>query len=881
MFRFRSALLGAASFVALSFAAAAARPAGGGAPYAFDKTFGRLPKTVVPSDYDIVLRPDMEKRTSAGHEVVHLRVRRATKTIVFNTLEMTVSNATLGPELGAPAITSDAKSQQTKLRFPRTIAPGSYDLRLDFAGRIDTEPQGLFVVPYVLASGAKEEMLATQFESTDARRMFPSWDEPAFRATYRLTVTVPSDFEAVSNMPAASQKIVGNLKTVRFERTPKMSSYLVVLCAGRFKSIADDVDGVRLRVLAPSDRIGQGRYALESAKKLLAYYDDYYGYKYPLPKLDLIDVPGGFPGAMENWGGITFTERALLFDPKLEPESAKQDIFETIAHEMSHQWTGDLVTMDWWNGIWLNESFADWMETKASDHFNPAWHLWDRVEGDVEGAMQSDQQSTAHPIDVPVEDETQAAAAFDEITYQKGGAVVRMLEHYLGEDTFRDGVRAYIRAHAYSNSTAADLWNGLNSAAHRNVGAIASAFVEQPGVPLVAAEASCANGRRTLTLSQQRFLVEPGRTAAQLWTIPVGITAGGKTTYTLLSGPAGTADGGPCDQPVAVNAGALGYFRVRLDAASTSAQIARLDQLSVAERARFIGDTNAAMLAGAVPTAQLIASIAAVRPDDALTVWSSVQSALNGMADLEAGQSGRAAFDAYRVRVLAPAFARVGWDATPGEDPQTQALRKDLIRALGDSGDREVIAEAQARFAKFLSDPASLAPALRSPVLQTVGCYADAATWDKLHALFAQTQNPVEKRQYAFALWSVRDPALAAKSLAMATDGEVTPELGSELAYADIVSEALSGRQPDAAWAFFKTHSSDLAAKMSAFMQPLILPNVLPLFWNAAPVAELDALIDAAPNVAPEQAARAKHAVDVRLKQRAALLPAIDAAIQG
>lgn len=878
MFHFRVARSGAGPLFALAAVAAGFAPASADQPYTFDKTYGRLPKTVVPTGYDITLRTDVANRTTSGREVVRVRVRETTRTIVFNTLEMSVSHATLGGGAGAPVIATDDKAQQTTLTFPHPVAPGTYDLTLDFAGKIGTQPQGLFVQPYTSATGAKEEMLATQFESTDARRMFPSWDEPSFRATYRLTVSVPQDFEAVSNMPAAGEKVAGGVKTVTFARTPAMATYLVVLCAGRFASISDSVDGVRLRVVAPRDRIGNAAYALDSAKKLLAYYDSYYGYTYPLPKLDLIDVPGGFPGAMENWGGITFNEALLLFDPKLEGESSKIEIFETVAHEMSHQWTGDLVTMDWWSGLWLNESFADWMQTKATDRFNPQWHMWDRVEGDVEFAMGSDQQSTAHPIERPIEDETQASGAFDEITYQKGGAVIRMLEQYLGEDTFRDGVRAYIRAHAYSNATAADLWNGLDSAAHRNVGALASAFIEQPGVPLVTADATCANGRRTIALSQQRFFVEPGQHSTERWTIPVGIAVDGKTSYTLLSGPTANADGGSCDRPFAVNAGAIGYFRVRLDPASTAAQIARLNDLSVPERARFIGDTNALMLAGVVPASQLVAAIAAVRPDDALTVWSSVLAALRGMNDLEAGQSGQAAFDAYRVRVLAPVFARVGWDPKPNEDPQTETLRVELIAALGDAGDRDVIAEARARFATFVANPASLAPALREPVLGTAGTYADEATWEKLHALFASATGPVEGRQYAIALWGARDPLLAAKNLNMAT--ELPPQMGGELGYYDVVVVALNGRQPRAAWAYFKTHADALASKLSAFERPLVLPQLAPLFWNTAPVAEIDALIDATQNVPPDQAARAKHRIDVRLSQRAQLLPSIDAAVK-
>jgi len=874
---YRHALLGAAVSFAVGAAAFVCAPVAADQPYSFDHTFGRLPKTVVPSGYDITLHPDIAGRTTQGHEVVHLRVRTATATIVFNTLEMAVSRAALSGERETPSISTDEKAQQTTLRFTHPIAPGAYDLALDFAGKIGTQPQGLFAQEYTTAGGAKETMLATQFESTDARRMFPSWDEPAYRATYRLTVTVPADFEAVSNMPVKSASTSGGVKTVSFAQTPKMATYLVVFCAGRFASIADSVDGIKLRVVTPHDRIGNARYALESEKKLLHYYNQYYGYTFPLPKLDLIDVPGGFPGAMENWGGITFTEEALLFDPKVEPESAKEQIFITIAHEMSHQWTGDLVTMDWWSGIWLNESFADWMQTKASDHFNPQWHLWDRIEGDVEYAMNSDQLSTAHPIETPVQDETQAAAAFDEITYQKGGAVIRMLEHYLGEDTFRDGVRAYIKAHAYSNSTAADLWNGLDSASHRNVGAIAGAFIEQPGVPLVGATATCANGRRTLALSQQRFFIEPGETSPERWSIPVGIDVAGKTTYTLLTGNASVA-AGSCSQPFAVNAGAYGYYRVRLDPASNAAQIARLGAMSVPERARFIGDTYASVLSGALPASQLIAAIGAVRPDDALTVWTSVQAALRGLADLEAGQPGLTAFDAYQVRVLSPVFARLGWDARPGESPQAEPLRAGLISTLGAAGDAAVIAEAKARFAKFVADPASLSTALRQPVLDVAGTYADEATWETLQGLLAKAKSAVEFRQYATALWAARDPQLAAKNLAMATS--LPPETGGVMGYYDVAIVALAGRQPDAAWAYFRTHSDELGSKISAFMRPLVIPQLAPLFWNAAPVAELDAVIDATPNLPKPSAIKAKHQIDVHLAQRAQLLPAIDAAVR-
>jgi aminopeptidase N len=845
------------------------------APYRFDTTFGRLPKTVVPLDYDIGLKPDLAARTTSGVESVRIRVRSATAKIVFNTLEMTVSKASLSN--GATAtIATDNQAQQTSLAFGHALAPGVYTLRLAFAGKIGTAPQGLFVQPYTTASGAHEEMLATQLESTDARRVFPSWDEPAFRATYHLTATVPQDFTAVSNMPIEHVTAGIASKTVTFARTPSMSTYLVVFCAGKLARIGTTVDGVKVGVLAPPDRIENGRYALDAAAKLLAYYDRYYDYTFPLPKLDLIDVPGGFPGAMENWGGITFAEGLLMHDPKTEPESQKEDIFQTVAHEMSHQWTGDLVTMDWWSGIWLNESFADWMQTKATDHFNPSWHMWDRIGADVTFAMTADQQSTSHPIIVPVKDETQAATAFDEITYQKGGAVIRMFEHYLGEDTFRDGVRAYVRAHAYSNSTAADLFAGLSSAAHRDVGALVEPWIATPGVPLVDVTATCANGKRTLSLSQQRFLVESGQTSEQVWSIPVAIGVGPNVNYVLLASKTATADGGSCDQPFVVNDDALGYYRLKLDDPSEAAQIAHLSDMKVSERARLIDDGYALTLAGDQAPAQLFAALAQLRPDDALAVWLSTARALGGIADLEAGRPGLGAFDAYIVRLLDPVLAHVGWDLRPDDGPQSPELRTRLIESLGFAGDKAVIAEAQRRFAGFIADPASLPPALTGPVAAVAGTYADQTTWDELHKLFADTRDRTVAGQYGTGLWSARDSNLASKNLNMAIDGEITTEDGVAAPYFDLITVALRGRHPDTAWAFFKGNQDRLSANLPGFVKPVVLGIVAPLFWNAAPVTELDALIDGAQGVPPEQKARTKHTIDVKLAERSQVIPPID-----
>jgi len=337
-------------------------------------------------------------------------------------------------------------------------------LRIGFTAQINKFGRGLFFVDYPTDKGMKR-MISSHLEPADARRIFPCWDEPAFKATFALTVTVPRAFLAVSNMPVASEEpVTPALKQVAFAPTPKMSSYLFVLATGELERLTAQADGVAVSVVTTAGKREQGRFALDSAVNLLRYFNDYFGVKYPLPKLDLIAVPGGFGGAMENWGGITFFESRLLFDPLSNAASARRGIFSILAHEMAHQWFGDLVTMGWWDNIWLNEGFASWMQVKAAEHFYPQWQTWLNSNGQKQFAMTLDARRTSHPIQQPVANETEAMAAFDGITYSKGQALIRMLESYLGEQAFRDGIRKYMAAHAYGNTTTADLWQALEAA---------------------------------------------------------------------------------------------------------------------------------------------------------------------------------------------------------------------------------------------------------------------------------------------------------------------------------------------------------------------------------------------------------------------------------
>src|SRR5437667_3977099 len=451
-------------------------------PFNFNETPGRLPKEVVPTEYAIRIVPNVDNFTFAGSETVKLNVRSPVYQLVLNALELKIEAGSVdGKELPLSAIKTEDEKELLTLSLPSELAAGDHALTLRFTGKINQQGQGLFYVPYQeQRSGARKVMLGTQFEATDARRFFPCWDEPAFRARFQLSVVVPENWLAVSNMPIESEKEIAGGKEVRFAPTPPMSSYLNVFVAGELDVIESRVGPTQIRVIATKGKAELGRYALEASAQILQYYNDYFGVPYPLPKLDQIALPGGFGGAMENWGGITYYESALLFDPKNSSAETKQNIYEVLAHEMAHQWFGDLVTMAWWDNLWLNEGFASWMGSKCTAHFNPQWEVWLRRESPrdptrrvgiaKEAAMEGDARSTTHPIQQPVATEAEANSAFDDITYKKGQSFLRMLERFLGADVFREAIRRYMPTRRYSDTTTADLWNALSEASKKPVG---------------------------------------------------------------------------------------------------------------------------------------------------------------------------------------------------------------------------------------------------------------------------------------------------------------------------------------------------------------------------------------------------------------------------
>jgi aminopeptidase N len=472
----------------------------------------QLPRSVRPTHYDVALTPDAARSTFAGKVTITLEVLNPTASITLNATDLAFSRVTLAPATGGAPITAtasvDAAGQTATFTFAHPVAKGHYRLALDYQGLIGQQAVGLFSLDYDTAAG-KKRALYTQFENSDARRMIPSWDEPAYKASFTLEATVPAGQMAVSNMPIATTTVLPDGRSlVKFAATPKMSTYLLFFGLGEFERATAMAGGTEVGVVTTKGGAKQAAFALDASKAILGEYNDYFGVAYPLPKLDNIAAPGRsqFFGAMENWGAIFTFEYAMLLDPAISTQLDKQGVFATAAHEMAHQWFGDLVTMQWWDDLWLNEGFASWMESRMTARLHPEWNTALSAVNVREHAMARDSVATTHPVVQHVDTVEQASQAFDEITYSKGESVIRMLENYVGPEAWRNGVRAYMRAHAYKNTVSDDLWREIEKAAGKPVTGIAHDFTLQPGVPLIRVDgAACKGSNTSIELTQAEF----------------------------------------------------------------------------------------------------------------------------------------------------------------------------------------------------------------------------------------------------------------------------------------------------------------------------------------------------------------------------------------
>jgi aminopeptidase N len=867
-------------------ASAAPIRAHAGAAASVDTTT-QLPRGVIPTHYQISLTPDAAAASFGAHAVITVNIAKATNAITLNAADLKFAKATLAPAAGGAereaTVAVDAGAQTATFTFAAPVAPGMYHLALDYTGTIGTQAVGLFSLDYPGADGKPQRALYTQFENSDARRMIPSWDEPAYKASFALDVVVPAAQVAVSNMPATkTETLPDGRKHVSFATTPKMSTYLLFFALGDFERAAAKVDGTEVGVVTRRGALPQAQFALEAQQAILREYNDYFGVRYPLPKLDNVTGAGRsqFFSAMENWGAIFTFDYALLLDPTIATQHDREEIFATAAHEMAHQWFGDLVTMRWWDDLWLNEGFASWMESRTAARLHPEWNTQLRTVAARETAMRRDSVAATHPVVQHVETVEQANQAFDEITYSKGESVIRMLEAYVGANAWRNGVRAYMKANAYGNTVSDDLWKQIEKAAGKPVTAIAHDFTLQPGVPLIkVGDPVCRNGMTTVPLTQAEFTHDRANKAPLAWRVPViaQIAGNAKQASTLVSGGKGSITVPGCGT-VIVNAGQTGYYRTLYTSADFTQLAERFATLAPIDQLGLLADSTALGQTGLQPVSDVLDLVKATPAGADPAVWVRISGMLDSIHALYLAQAQgddatrQRRFDNFAIARLAPLMAQVGWTARPGEPFAVANLRGRLIAVLSDLGEPTVIAEARRRFAALATDDSAVPGPLRKIVMSVVAEHADAATWDQLHSAARNETNPLVHDQRYTLLAAAEDRALAMRAMQLA----LTDEPGLTVS-APMIS-VVAMRYPDMAFDFAIANLAKINERVDASSRSRYVARLAMGSSDPAMVDKLSAYAQA--NLAPSSRGdvdAAIAAIKDRIQVNAARLPEIDA----
>jgi aminopeptidase N len=771
--------------------------------FVFDSTPGTLPKDIVPLHYSLEVRPDVAAMKTKGSETIVLQVRRATNQIVLNAVGTVIERASLKDQSGGEqtlSIRNDEAAQTVTLSVSNEVDPGNYELMLEFTSTIEQSAEGLHVQHYKVGDQEKT-LLATQMESSSARRMFPCWDEPAFRATFRIGCVTGAKNVVISNMPINKETSLSDgEKRVEFAVSPTMASYLVALFCGEFEKISDHIGATELNAYTVTGKSAHGKFALDAAKKVLPFYEAYFGQPYPLPKLDQIFVPGE-SDSMENWGAIMH-EEARLIDPGNDSSADQSITFEYLVHEIAHQWFGDLVTMAWWDDLWLNESFATWMEKKATDHFHPEWKIWTKALSEKEYAMDQDSILASRPIHRSVEDPAQA---FDSIgiTYSKGMTVLRMFEEYLGADTFRDGIRNYLAAHKYSNATGADFWLALEQASNKPIRKISASWLHFAGYPIV----SVSETDHHLTVGQSRFLFGDLPGQQQTWSIPLGTKVLGptsRTEYRLLDGPGVKLQLNNWKHPMVANSKGIGYYRVTYAPALFAKLSSMGPTLSEEDRYTLVTDCWSTVQVGQADSSALLQLITNLKGERSAIVSGAMWKVMDTINRLESDKD-RAQFQAFARLVFRPVFDALGWTPRKGESEDTRQLRSDLIWYLSALGDKEIQREGCQQFENFLKNPEALDPNLRLSVFYCVGSAGSDQQYEELKRLASGSTNAVETGNAVTALGVTSDPDRTNAVLAWALEGNLTASDTVNLA----VSSARLSAKPEVVWSFFKNHRDE------------------------------------------------------------------------
>jgi puromycin-sensitive aminopeptidase len=722
----------------------------------------RLPKDVVPRAYRLHLEPDLDGAAFDGTVEIDVDVAQSVGSFALNAIELDVSSAVVlagGRQYVSGPPTFDEELQTATFAFDESLPLGAATVRLSFQGILNDQLHGFYRSTFVDGDGVSHTIATTQFATTDARRAFPCWDDPATKATYQVTLVIPGELAAFSNTAELSSRSLGDgRKEIQFAPTMVMSTYLVAFVVGPFEATPSmSAAGTEIRVVYP---VGKGHltaWAMETAVHALEFFTDYFAIDYPGDKVDLVAIPDFAAGAMENLGCITFRESDLLIDPSSASHAELERVALVVNHELAHMWFGDLVTMDWWQGIWLNEAFATFMESICTDHFRPQWKKWVTFNTSRDTAFTVDGQHSTRPIEYEVVSPAECRGMFDVLTYIKGCSVLRMLEQYLGAETFRDGIRIYLKRHSYANTVTSDLWAALETASGEPVGSIMDTWILQGGFPLVS-----LNGA---TISQEPFSYAPATGDSSIgstWKVPVLVRSleRGATMAHLLEGASAVIES---DESTFVNAGGSGFYRTAYDSRHLAGIAARLGSLDEIERAVLFSDTWASILVGRSTFADLFALAKGLVDLDEPATWDVVVRAV-ALVNRIVDEQGRDAL-ASAVRVLfGPLFERLGWEPAPAESSQAGELRAKVIEILGTFGrDARIIAEATACF-----DAGAVSGDLASAIVAITMLQGrpgdDLTCQERCNAALT----PQEQQRYLFAPAGSSDPSVVLAAYARA-----------------------------------------------------------------------------------------------------------------
>jgi len=746
-----------------------------------------LPESSRPSKYRIKLHPDLKNFTFDGEQSVDIQVLEPTSKIVLNAIDLKISSATLhamGTTLTNPSITMDKDSETATLDFGETIQPGDARLEMAFTGELNDKLMGFYRSEYTSQDGETRYLATTQFEPTDARRAFPCWDEPAKKATFEVTLVFSDEYQAVSNTPAVEEAVPGpGLKSIRFAETPIMSTYLLAFIVGHLVSIEQRAEGgTMVGVWTTPGKEAQASFALDTSVKLLGYFNDYFGIPYPLAKLDHIAIPDFAAGAMENWGAVTYRETALLVDPDNSSAGTRQRVAEVIAHEMAHMWFGDLVTMEWWDDLWLNESFASWMGNKAVDWLFPEWEMWTQfVNMDTNRALSLDGLKNSHPIEQAVKNPAEVSQLFDAISYSKGASVIRMLENFLGEETFRKGLNRYLSGHMYDNARTQDLWSALETESGQPVTAIMDSWVKQMGYPVLQVESERSGGKTTLSVTQERFvydrLLGESEPDTEVWRVPISASQAGQDSgITVMDGRQAQLDvPGGTDGWVKLNPLQTGFFRVNYSTEDWQRLVPPIESLELhaTDRLGIQNDAYALSRAGLLPVTQFLSLAQAYRNENDASVWSDLASNLRDIEQLISEDPVHPKYQAFARDIFGPAAKKIGWEPQSGEGHLDALLRSTVLSQSGSYHDPDITAQATERFNKYLQDRDTLAPDLRGVVFALAAQSGGKEVYDSIWELEGETGLAEEKIRLLMALSRFQEPELLNATLADSLSSKV------------------------------------------------------------------------------------------------------------